>query len=221
MTPRAVVCRYSAATKSTGAAKPGSSHIYHGPAPGVEGLTRDISRAHHAAAVSEGRTQRLEEKSAHVSGEAAPSAHTHKSAATAPVTKAATPASSKTSATSTAHKHTSRSVSMPAGQRTVEAELAKGDVVLLLFWNPAGTDDAAMHRAVQQVQKSDRGARQRVAVQAAPASQVASYGSVTRGVQVYATPTLFVINKQGHAIVLTGVQDAFSIEQTIAEAAKS
>jgi len=214
-----------AATKSTGAHKGASSHIYHGPAPGLEGLTRDISRAHHAVAVSEARTQRLEDKSAHVSGEAAPSAstptHTHTSAAAAPVTKAAAPASSKTSATSTAHKHTSGSASIPAGQRTVEAELAKGDVVLLLFWNPAGTDDVAMHRAVQQVQKTDRGARQRVAVQVAPASQVASYGSVTRGVQVYATPTLFVINKHGQAIVLTGVQDAFSIEQTIAEAAQS
>jgi hypothetical protein len=216
-----------AATKSAGAPKAPSSHIYHGPAPGVEGLTRDISRAHHAAAVSEGRTQRLEDKSAQVSGEAAPSAsassptHTHTSAATAPVTKAATPASSKTPATSTVHKHASGSVSIPAGQRTVEAELAKGDVVLLLFWNPAGTDDVAMHRAVQQVRKTDRGARRRLAVQEAPASQVASYGSVTRGVQVYATPTLFVINKHGHAIVLTGVQDAFSIEQTIAEVAQS
>ncbi len=38
---------------------------------------------------------------------------------------------------------------------------------------------------------------------------------------MYATPTLFVINKKGQAIVLTGVQDAFSIEQSIGEAAHS
>ncbi len=91
--------------------------------------------------------------------------------------------------------------------------------MLLLFWNPKGTDDIAMQQAVRQVQNANRGSRQRVAVQEAMASQVASYGSVTRGVQVYATPTLFVINKHGHAIVLTGLQDAFAIQQTIDEAA--
>ena len=62
-------------------------------------------------------------------------------------------------------------------------------------------------------------ARQRTSrVQEASASQVASFGSITRGVQVYATPTMLVINKHGQTIVLTGVQDAFSIEQAIDEA---
>jgi hypothetical protein len=234
----------TAGSAAKGNASP--SHIYKGPAPGLEGLTRDINRAHHAAAVSEGRTQQLEDKSAHVSGEAAPSSttaapasstksassgasttstaptHTHTRAASKPVTKATTHAPSKTSSktsTTVAHKRATTLAATLTGQRTVDAELAKGDVVLLLFWNPKGTDDVAVQQAVRQVQKADRSSRQRVAVQEALASQVASFGSVTRGVQVYATPTLFVINKHGHAIVLTGLQDAFSIQQTIDEAA--
>jgi hypothetical protein len=223
----------SSATSATAKAAKGkgaSGHVYHGPVPGLEGLSRDIHKAHHAVGVSEGRTQRIENKSAQVSGEAAPThAPTHTSAATT-VTKATThtsnKAASKTSsttssktATSVAHKHASTLAATLTGQRTVEAELAKGDIVLLLFWNPQGTDDVAMQQAVRHVQTVDRSSRQRVAVQEAMASQVASFGSVTRGVQVYATPTLFVINKHGHAIVLTGLQDPFSIQQAIDEAA--
>ncbi len=216
----------SSASSATAKATPkgASTHVYHGPVPGLEGLSRDISKAHHAVGASEGRTQQIESKSAHVSGEPT---STHTSAAAAPVTKASTPvpskASSKTSSktsTSAAHKHSSTLATL-SGQRTVEAELAKGDVVLLLFWNPKGTEDASVRRAVQQVAQAERHSHPQVAVEVALAGQVASYGSVTRGVQVYATPTLFVINKKGQAIVLTGVQDTFSIEQSISEATHS
>ena len=57
----------------------------------------------------------------------------------------------------------------------------------------------------------------RFAAFASTASEVTSYGSITRGVQVYSTPTLFIVNKHGQAIVLTGLQDALSIEQAIDE----
>jgi hypothetical protein len=215
----------TAATKPTGS----STHVYHGPVPGLEGLTRDISRAHHAVAVSgdaapsSSSTAPAASTTTATSGASAGApavTHTHSSAATAPTTKATPRSSSKTS-TSAAHKRSSAQLATPAGQRTVEAELAKGDVVLLLFWNPKGVEDMSVHRALQQVAQAERHAHPQVAVQEALAGQVASYGSVTRGVQVYATPTLFVINKKGQAIVLTGVQDSFSIEQSISEAAHS
>jgi hypothetical protein len=232
----------SSAASATAKAKPkgASSHVYHGPVPGLEGLTRDISKAHHAVAVSgeaapsssstaPGSSTKAAASHASTSAPATTQTHAHSTAAaTSPVTKASTHASTKTStktssktATSTTHKSSSSAPATLAGQRTVEAELAKGDVVLLLFWNPKGVEDMSVHRALQQVAQAERGAHPRVAVQEALAGQVASYGSVTRGVQVYATPTLFVINKKGQAIVLTGVQDAFSIEQSIGEAAQS
>ena len=48
-------------------------------------------------------------------------------------------------------------------------------------------------------------------MQEASAKEVASFGSVTRGVQVYGTPTILIVNKHGQTTTLTGLQDAFSI----------
>jgi hypothetical protein len=178
-------------------ARGASSHIYHGSAPGLEGLTRDVSRAHEAVAKIGASPQ----------------------TAAKPDTKTSSAVPSSAARGTSTAKHTG-AVTL-TGQRSVEAELKQGDVVLLLFWNHNGTDDVVVHRALQQVHAAARNPRQPIAVQEASASQVASYGSVTRGVQVNATPTLFVINKKGQALVLTGVQDAFSIEQAISEARSS
>ncbi len=227
----------SASTSAAAGAKSSagsSGHVYHGPVPGLEGLTRDVKHAREAvaktgespqsssaaatprssSATAPARTAAPVRTAAPTKAAATPT-RTAAKTTTTPATRPASTTSSKTS-TSSAHHSSSAAATGPAGQRSVEAQLAKGDVVLLLFWNPRGTDDVVVHRALQQVQAADRG--QLVAVHEAPASQVASFGSVTRGVQVYATPTLFVINKSGKAIVLTGVQEAFSIEQAIAEA---
>ncbi len=97
----------------------------------------------------------------------------------------------------------------------MEAEPADGSVVVLLFWNRRGTDDVAVQRAVQSLP------RHKIAVHYSSASQVASYGSITRGVQVYATPTILIVNRHGQTTTLTGLQDAYSIEQAIDEARQS
>ena len=102
----------------------------------------------------------------------------------------------------------------PAGQHAVEADLAQGKVVVLLFWNPAGVED----RSVQQQLKKIHG---KVAVRYATPAQVASFGTITRGVQVTGTPLLLVINKTGQTVTLAGLQDAYSIEQAISEARSS
>lgn len=125
----------------------------------------------------------------------------------------------------------------PAGQREVEGELKQGKIVVLLFWNPAGSDDQAVHdelqlvialhhlatkanaKAVQHVDKVFGWELNRqIAVHEAQASQVTQYGSITRSVQIYGTPTLLVINPKGQAIIRTGLIDAYAIEQAIEEA---
>jgi len=68
-----------------------------------------------------------------------------------------------------------------------------------------------LQRSGQQLQK-------KFAAFEASATQVATFGSITRGVQVNQTPTLLVINKQGKVIALTGLIDAYSLEQAIDEA---
>jgi hypothetical protein len=226
----------TAATPATAAKTPASGSAAgatstSGSGSSLGSLGHAIAKAHHAAAVSQQNANELERKSAQQSGEAPPTqtssaaAHapagspTHKTSATHTATKQVTKTPSSAAA-SPAHNSTSStsasSTLIPSGQRSVEADLAKGNVVVLLFWDPAGTDDVVTYRAVQSLRSTHD-----VSVQEALASQVANYGSVTRGVQLYATPTILVINKQGQAIVLTGVQDAYSIEQAITEARSS
>ena len=103
-------------------------------------------------------------------------------------------------------------------QRTVEGELKGGKLVAILFWNPKGADDAAVRRELEAVGRALGG---KLVVHQASASQVGSFGSITRAVQIYQTPTILIINKHGQATVLTGLTDAFSLEQAIEEARQS
>jgi hypothetical protein len=126
---------------------------------------------------------------------------------------------------------------LPARQVMVERELKRGFTAAILFWNPAAADDGAVRSALHRLlaaQRHDpsarragrelgdgsvvvepRGAEERIALHESTASQVASYGSFTRAVQVYQTPTLLLVSPRGRATVLTGFTDAFSIEQAL------
>jgi hypothetical protein len=226
------------------------------------GLSHAIAKAHEAVGDSEHNANQLEHKSQEASNETAPSqsspassrpatpsASTHSTPAAPSTTTAHTPAAAGTSSSSTAAATTSTartgstahgSASTAAaltGQHEVEAELAEGKIVVLLFWNPAGADDTVVHDELQLLLKAHTVASKakteafrhaekflgleldkKIAVHEALAGQVASYGSITRGVQIYGTPTLLVINPHGQAITLTGITDAYSIEQAIEEA---
>jgi hypothetical protein len=96
----------------------------------------------------------------------------------------------------------------------VESALAKGDVVVLLFWNKKGADDVADADAVRAVAQRTG----KTAVMFATANEVAAFGSVTRGVQIFGTPTVLIVGKSGKATVVTGLTDVFALQQAIAEA---
>ena len=120
----------------------------------------------------------------------------------------------------------------------MERELKRGEVAVILFWNKKGADDVAVHRELQYLATIHRVAKAHakqptiarilklselefnkpIAVHYATAAQVTSFGSITHGVQVYATPTILIVNKVGQTTTLTGLQDYYSIEQTIDEA---
>jgi hypothetical protein len=226
--PAASSATPNAAAEAKAAAAP--THVYHGAAPGVEGLSRAIDKAHGAVANSQQDAKQFENQSAEASGSGAPAS----TSAAAAAGKSASSTSASVTAT-TVHKTSSKSASgsttvttttvhkvatkpgaalVPARQLAVEAALARGDMVVLLFWNRRGADDVAVHRALRPLAK--RGSK--IFVQEAPPSQVASFGSVTRGVQVYATPTILIVNKRGQTTTLTGLQDTYSILQAVAEA---
>lgn len=114
-------------------------------------------------------------------------------------------------------KGTSHLPGVQGPQLAIEAELKQGKIVLLLFWNPKGAEDGAVRNEVRALAAHGK----KIAVHEALASQVATFGSITRGVQVEQTPTILIINNRNRATTLTGLTDAFSLEQAIAEARRS
>lgn len=204
-------------------------------APGVDGLTRAVNKARGAVATSQQNAKALEQKSAQASSTAAPSSSTSVPAksTTAPVSKAAapsTPSSTKPVAPAVAPKKVAFS-----RQASVEAELKSGKVVVLLVWNPRGTEDAIVHKNVLSLAamhrryahsgtapKHSKGLHieleQPIAVQLATPGQVASFGSLTRDVQIFSTPTLLAIGQKGKVITVTGAPGILAIEQATDEA---
>jgi hypothetical protein len=126
----------------------------------------------------------------------------------------------------------------PARQALVERALKEGKIAVILFWNKKGSDDLAVqfelrlleavHHLIKPVARTPKVRRELqtynlelqkpFAAFEATAGQVTSFGSITHGVQVYGTPTLMIINKRGRVRTLTGLTDAYAIEQTIDEA---
>ncbi len=209
------------------------SSIYHGSAPGVQGLSRAVAKAHEAVATSQSNAKHLEEKSAQASGEASSSGS---SASAAKSTPAASAGSSTTSTATTTSRPSSAGTRTPAkpkpassasssaaesgipsGQREVELALAQGKIPVVLFWNPAGADDVAVHGQVLQLGRSHLP----IAVYEGNPEAVASFGAITREIPVYGTPTILVIAKNGQTTELTGLQEDFSIEQAIEQARRA
>jgi len=203
----------------------------HGSASSLGGLGHAVEKARGAVSTSQQNAQQLAERSNRASDEttttstprpaettAAPSSTKSAGAAvtpsaktSAPATpKAAAPAKPKTAAPGAAH----RSTSSTALQRTVEGQLKAGKIAVILFWDPKGAEDRVVHGALRSL----RGNRSlNIAIDEASASQVASFGTITRGVQVYGTPTLLFVNRKGRALTLTGLQDSYGIAQAVRE----
>jgi hypothetical protein len=185
-----------------------STPIYHGAAPGLQGLSRDINRAHETVGASEAEAHKIEGGSS--SG--AQATRSAQPAAVAPSTH--TPAATVQHSSASPAPHSSHAATASRAG-TVGAQLKRGKTVLLLFWKPSSAADQAVHSQVQAASTSLKG---KVAVDYAKAGEVGSFGTVTRDISVLQTPTLLVINRKGLATTITGLTDAFSIEQAVREA---
>ena len=252
---------------SAPATQPGASTpVVHGTAPGVEGLTRAINKAHAAVAESERNAKQLAQKSEQASSSSSSSsspAGTSANAGTAarparPSTHTSTPTLApkrtpalKKSATAGARhgaatrpqhpthaSSPSNPLGTPARQALMERALAQGKIAVLLFWDHKGIDDRAVRtqlllleaahhliapRANQPAVKRLLSAtglelQKKIAVLEATASEVTDFGSFTRAVQIYQTPTILIVNRRGEVTTITGLTDAYSIEQAIDEA---
>lgn len=200
---------------------------YHGSLPGMKGLSRAISRAHEAVGTSQREAAAIESAAAQSSTAAGAGgastattdatqtqggAHSPTSTSGSGV-QAHSPAGSRSraggrSSSTSTHKRLSR----PA---EIARELHHGKVVLLLFWNPQSADDVSVHNQLGAVSHS---LKSKVVVHYAHAREVGSFGTVTRNISVYQTPTLLVIGRHRLVTTITGLTDAFAIEQAVREA---
>ena len=217
----------SAAAEARQAAAP--TPIYHGPAPGLEGLTRAIAKAHGAVALSQRNAAQLQANSAHASNEAppagsgAPTGNTVPTASAAHGTVTVARSTKKTLAPSASHPQTGSGVAKgapakgghPAQQVAVEQELAHGQTVILMFWNPQSAVDSSVRAQVNVLARRSKGA---IAVHMALAGQVGTFGSITEVAHVYQTPTVLIVNRHGVVSTLTGLTDVFALEQAVREA---
>jgi hypothetical protein len=196
---------------------------YHGSAPGVAGLTRAIEKARGAVAESQANATQLKEKSAQASSASRASSPSSAAAASSTVAVRPSPSAVHRDSTRTgasgAVSPSPRHASATTRQALVEGELKQGRTVIVLFWNRKGADDVAVRGELLALQRNSGLPQDRhIVVHDASAGEVGSFGSFTRAVQVYSTPTILIILPDGKTKTLSGLTDAYAIQQAISEA---
>jgi hypothetical protein len=135
--------------------------------------------------------------------QSASSAGTHAKSATA---------SRKGSGTASPAEHPA-SVSKQTLPGPVKRALDAHKVVVLLFWNPSGSDDRSVKQSFDEV--SSRGGA--VAKFADTLGNLSRYTRVTGTNAVTQTPTLVVVDRQGNGRSATGFQDSATVDQLVVD----
>jgi hypothetical protein len=229
---------------ASGSGGSSSGQVYHGSAPGVEGLTKAIAKAHGAVSTSESNAHQLEEKSARATS-TTPAESGSSGTASGSAGSSNTPAKTTTHAGSTTHvtatakhagttthvKATVKHAAPPApahktspttiGAPTVGAPIGQREVEAAVGQGKVAllffwNPAGSNDRAVRSQVHSVGGSRKGVDVFESSAQNVASYGAITRQMPVYGPPTILIIGPH-RTDQLTGLQDSFSIEQAIKE----
>lgn len=179
-------------------------------APGINGLARDVAKARGAVALSQRNAAQLAAKSAAASSATGGTAASPPSAVKSASGRTLQPSPNSKAAPSGA----TRSAASSDRSAQVTGPLQHGKVVVILFWDPRAADDQAVMHQLKDVSRANG----KVVVLEANPSEVASFGSVTRGMQILETPTTLVINSHAQATAITGLTDATSIQQAISDA---
>lgn len=175
-------------------------------APGVTGLANGADAAK-GAATDSATSPAASESAANgvdaTGGAAAP-------AGTATAGANAAPATGKAPA-----KAGAGTVAVAAGDRSAPLlrALDRDRAVVLLFWNRRGTDDQEVRRAVAAADRRDGN----VVVKVAPVRDVGRYQSITRGVQVLASPTVLVIGPDKTAKPIVGLTTTGELDQAVGD----
>jgi hypothetical protein len=97
---------------------------------------------------------------------------------------------------------------------SVTKALNAGKVAVLLFYNPAATDDKAVKQELAAVPTHSG----KVVKLALPLSGLARYKAITNQVPVLVSPTLVVVDTSRQASTIVGFADRFEISQRISDA---
>jgi hypothetical protein len=116
-------------------------------------------------------------------------------------------------ASSAAHPAGVSKLTLPA---PVKGALGAHKVVVLLFWNPRGSDDRSVKDSVDSLSRHG-GA---VAKFTDTLGNLSRYTKVTASQAVTQTPTVVVVDRKGKGRFVTGLQDSATVEQLVVDALK-
>jgi hypothetical protein len=131
-------------------------------------------------------------------------------AGSSPATPAAA-ASSPTAARSAAPQAAKHGAHRDAA---VARAIARGKVVVLLFWEADAADDVATRGALRGLDLHGG----KVVVRVVPIGRVAQYASVTRGLKIAQSPTTVVIGRKRHTRVIVGLTEPRELAQAVGDA---
>jgi hypothetical protein len=180
-------------------------------APGTTGLANDVNAAKGAAKTSDAANAKVQDATG---GTAATTAGTTTtgtgttSGTTTTATKPSAPAATKKlDATKQAAKTTD-----PAAPLLTALDNEKA--VVLLFWNSKGSDDRAVRRAVEAMNRRHG----RVVVKVVPVAKIGSYEAITSDAEVMQSPTALVIGPNHKAHAITGFTTKAELDQAAGDA---
>jgi hypothetical protein len=177
-----------------------------GAAPGTEGLSRAIDKAHQAVTTADGAGEQ-----AAGNGAEAPAATGGAAASGEPTRAAAKHGGSGGAGISTKPIHTHGPVA------SVRAALRMHKAIAIGFVDSATADSRAVDRELLHV--SHFGGR--AFTLSVPLADIANYGFITSSVEVTVAPTVVIVDPQRHATTIVGAADRGEIEQRLADALKA
>jgi hypothetical protein len=172
-------------------------------APGATGLSNDVKAAKGAAKASDAANAKVQ---AATGGTTATTTTSSTPAATA---KPAATAATKDGAPAPASPKTTTD---PAAPLLTALDAKKA--VVLLFWNSKGSDDRAVRRAVEAMDRRHG----RVVVKVVPVAKIGKYEAITSDAQVMQSPTALVIGPDHKAKAIPGFTTTAELDQAAGDA---
>jgi hypothetical protein len=162
-----------------------------------------IPQAEQAAATSDAANAKVQAASGGAS--AAPTG-------SSPAAAASSPTAPRSAASPAAAGQAAKRGARP--DAAVARAIARGKVVVLLFWEADAADDVATRGALRGLDLHGG----RVVVRVVPIGRVARYASVTRGLKIAQSPTTVVIGRKRHTRVIVGLTEPRELAQAVGDA---